>query len=102
MMWNLIYKIEDKIEKLFGNNTKWERAIYKFFKGKIPSCGHYDRFEQCCNDYRYCEDDTGLCFCESGCPYGVNGEIRLPLSRFILNGIKILNSKTYRILNKGK
>ena len=75
----------------FIENSKLEIWFFKLLGIKLKPCGHYDRFEQCCNDYNYCTEDTGLSFCEAECPYGVGGDKRLPISQLRLNLIRWIN-----------
>jgi len=80
--------ITDDIEKFLFDI---EYKIWKFFHIKIPSCGHYERYEQCCNDFREVYN-----YCDYMCFYGVSGCKRLLLSNVFFHTVRLIN----RIINK--
>ena len=67
--------------------------IYKLLRIKIPSCEHYERLEQCCNDFR-----EKYNFCDYMCFYGISGSKRLLFSKIFFHVTRFVNT----IINKFK
>ena len=80
--------IED-IERFLFN---FEYKILKFLHIKIPNCGHYDRNEQCCNDFREVYN-----FCDYMCFYGISGHKRLLLSNMFFHLTRLTSKIIYKL-----
>ena len=79
MIWHPEIPVQAEIELfLFDVDVR----LYKFFKIKIPSCGEYDRMEQCCNSSY---------FCDYMCPCGIGGCKRLFLSNLFYKLCRLYN-----------